>query len=253
MRLCTLNVHDGVDACGVGNSERVTALLDGLNCDVIALQEAPRGRMVEALAASLKMHAVRAPAAWSDNALLTRKRPLWSGAIPLDIHEGELRSAAIAGVEMEIGVVVVAATHLDHIDEGRRVRQFELLHDALARRGSAALVLGDFNALRASDYEAARWEAIAAVRRRNDWEAPSDELMQRIDALGWVDLVRIHAAPSPDAPMPARLAVTSRFDTRIDYVMASRALAPRLSVTAVDVIESDASDHRAVVVDVGAA
>lgn len=250
MRLCTLNVHDWVDGRGRGNGERIEALLSELACDVVALQEVPREGRLERIAAALKMHVQRAPAWWADNVLLTRARPRWSGALELDAGPGELRSAAIAGIDTEHGVVVVAAAHLDHISEHRRVRQFELLHEALGLRGEAALVLGDLNALRASDYEPARWEAIAEVRRRNDWEAPSEALMQRIDALGWVDLVRLYAAPTPDAPLPARLAITSRFDTRIDYVMASRALAPRLRVTAVDVIESDASDHRPVVVDI---
>lgn len=250
MRLCTLNVHDWVDGRGQGNGERIEALLSALACDVVALQEVPREGTLERVAAALKMHVQRAPAWWADNALLTRARPRWSGALELDAGPGELRSAAIAGLDTEDGVVVVAATHLDHRAEYLRVRQFDLLQDALTLRGEAALVLGDLNALRASDYEPARWEAIAEVRRRNDWEAPSEELMQRIDALGWVDLVRLHAGPTLDAPLPARLTATSRFETRIDYVMASRALAPRLRVTAVDVIETDASDHRPVVVDV---
>lgn len=260
MRLCTLNVHDWVDGLGRGNCERIEALLSTLDCDVVALQEVSRSRHLEGVAEALKMHVQRAPAWWADNALLTRARPRWSGAIELDAGPGELRSAAIAGMDTDFGVVVVAATHLDHIAENRRVRQFELLEEALRVRGEAAFVLGDFNALRRSDYEPARWDAIDRVRARNEWESPREDLMRAMDAQGWVDLVRLHRAPSLEAytdalatPMPTHLARTSRFDTRIDYVMASRTLAPKLRVTAVEVIDSDASDHRPVVVDVSAA
>jgi endonuclease/exonuclease/phosphatase family metal-dependent hydrolase len=260
MRLCTLNVHDWVDGVGRGNCERIEALLTTLDCDVVALQEVSRGSEVERVAEALKMHVQRAPAWWADNVLLTRARPRWSGAIELDAGPGELRSAAIAGMDTEFGVLVVAATHLDHIAEHRRVRQFEILEEALRVRGEAAFVLGDFNALRRSDYEPARWDAIDLVRARNEWESPREDLIREMDTRGWIDLVRLHLASSLEAytdalatPLPTHLARTSRFDTRIDYVMASRTLAPRLSVSAVEVVDTDASDHRPVVVDVCAA
>lgn len=92
--------------------------------------------------------------------------------------------------------------------------------DVALLSGPAHLLCGDFNALHKPDYSEAQWSRIAAVREKNNWEAPRSALMEGIISRdGYLDAAGCRPG-APSAPVPP----TCRFDTRIDYLLASPAL-----------------------------
>lgn len=257
MRLCTLNVHLWSDAAGRSNVDRVIELLRGLDCDVVALQEVLReGGTLARVADALGLHHALGAEAWLGNALLA-KRPLEAVEVaPLTVGYEEGRCAVIATVRTAQGPLDVCALHLDPHYEVTRLRQLARFSEAIARRAAAHLVLGDFNALRLSDYPADALAAVVAARARHDREEPRGEVVAQMDALGYVDLVRLARAPSSGAyrdalrtPLPDGARATCWAKTRIDYVWASPDAMAQRSLVRAAIVESDASDHHPVVVE----
>lgn len=258
VRVGTFNVHSWADAQGRGNADRVVRALAPLELDVLALQEVTHGGQLERVAGALGLHVSTAPAGWGINALLTRTLPSSTSAAVLDARGVELRSAALAVLDTPRGPLGVCATHLAHEEEESRLAQLEQLLPAMAGLPEETILLGDFNALRPTDYARYRWAEIAAVRARNYWEEPRGELVAALDALGWIDLPRLALAGELSRygaqlvqPMPPSLAQTCRFATRVDYAWASAGLAATLASVQVEVLATDASDHRPVLVTLG--
>lgn len=255
LRVCTWNVHGWCDAWGRLGYARAEATLRALDCDVIALQEVFDTERLTRLDEALSTRHAFAPAAWGANALLARPGVRDPRALALDVVAGELRSAVRGEVTLAGAGVTVAATHLDVHDEAVRCAQFEQLAAALPR-GAPALLLGDFNALRPGDYDPPRRQEITDKRRDAGLDPPDDALMRRLDAEGWYDLVRLAALgggvagyrEALETPLPRALTATSRFATRVDYVFGNAALLARFAATSTLVGDSDASDHRPVVV-----
>ncbi len=273
LRVVTYNVHGWVDAEMIPNTTRVVALLRGLDADVIALQEVTRGFGFDVaeewydsdeessrgyvrpdareVADALGMHATTAPAGWGSNVLLTRTRPVRSDAVTIGSGPAGARSAAIAAVDTPMGRVTFVGTHLDPASESARVTQLRNLTGIVGER--KAVIMGDFNALRFSDYTRDRLEEIAEERFAAGVEEPSEAVVRHADASGWIDLARLSVAGSARDyyrsfrdPLPRELAVTSNFGTRVDYAWATMALTEAVSATEVRTIKSNASDHRAV-------
>lgn len=253
MRICTYNVHGWEDAYERGNEEEVADLLEGLGCDVIALQEVPSKRRIDRgalpdLAARLGMDFVVAPAgAALSNALLFRGRSIDYGDEQLEVGYRELRSVAWATLRTPWGAVTFLATHLDDQEESVRLQQLEGVLDLARRIGTEAVILGDFNSLDVRDYSTARLTSIRADRRHARVEPPKGDVVRRLRRAGWVDLARL-AASVEEGALPESLRETSAYGTRVDYAWASPLLASSLSARAM-VPDSDASDHRPVVLD----
>jgi endonuclease/exonuclease/phosphatase family metal-dependent hydrolase len=255
LRVCTWNVHGWCDAWGRLGYARAEATLRALNLDVIALQEVFDPERLAHLDEALSTRHAYAPAAWGANALLARPALLDPCPLALDALGGELRSAVRAGVTLGGVRVTVAATHLDVHDEAVRCAQYAQLAAALPRAAPAVL-LGDFNALRPSDYDPQRRREVTDKRRDAGLDPPDDALMRRLDGDGWYDLVRLAAlgggvagyADALGEPLPRGLSATSRFGTRVDYIFGNAALLARFAVTATLVGDGAASDHHPVVV-----
>mgnify|MGYP000140170485 CR=1 FL=1 len=273
MRVVTYNVHGWVDAKMVPNATRVVALLRKLDADVIALQEATNGfgfdvaeewydsdeeasdgyvpPSVREVADALGMHATTAPAGWGSNVLLTRSMPRNADAVSIGSGPGGARSAALASVDTPFGRVTFVATHLDPASESARLMQLRNLAAVVGKR--KAVIMGDFNALRFSDYTRDRLEWIAVERSESGIEEPSEAVVRHADEMNWIDLVRLSAAGSARdyyrsfrEALPIELAVTSNFGTRVDYVWSTLRLAEHLKASGARTIRSNASDHRAV-------
>lgn len=231
-------------------------------CDVAGLQEVPTRRdaagALDDVASACGASAVTAEASQGiGNSLLirgphgrARRASLWS-------RTGPARSAVMAAVDSEVGRVTVCCAHLDDRGESRRLAQLEMLDAAIGSRD--AIVLGDFNALRESDYEPGRWREIERARDAAGLQPARGDVMAYIDRAGWVDLVRLwiaggHAryAESLRDPLPRHLAETSGYGTRVDYVFATPGLARRLAVKSCAVAPWHGSDHQPVVVDLEA-
>lgn len=261
MRLCSLNVHVWSDASGRSNVDRVIEFLRGLACDVIALQEvmaddSQLARVVEALG----MHHAFAASSWLGNALLSPHPLAAIESVDITANREEGRCAVLATAVTPEGSLDVASTHLDAWDERTRVAEVDRLVAALARRDPARAVLGDFNALRLSDYPPSVLAAVTEKRLTHGREAPCGDVIAAMDRAGYVDLVRRAQVPDDrayaaalDRPLPSPLRSTCWVGTRIDYVWGTPALLARFAPAGARVVETAASDHAAVVVDLAPA
>lgn len=273
MRVGTYNVYEFRDRHANENMGGVIDTIELMDCDVVGLQEVPLtersgyygdesdesdGSYLDGyLSDALSVRAITASASQGlGNTLLVRGKASGVRRVDLWRHGSPMRSAAMAYVPSDVGRVNVCTVHLDDRREMARLEQFRALEAELSWRGPS-LVFGDFNALRESDYDERRWDEIEQARSEAGIEWARHELTAYIDSLGWVDLVRLGVAGSMDRyadslrrPMPRGLTETSRYGTRVDYVWATPDLARKVRVTAFEVVPSDASDHRPVVVEI---
>jgi endonuclease/exonuclease/phosphatase family metal-dependent hydrolase len=232
LSVVTWNVHGFVDERGRPRRHDVIALLAHLDADVIALQEAPRADTDE-VARALGRHLLYAPASWMGCALLARSP--WQDAHQTTLLAGgEARSAAWGTVDVDGAVVGVAVTHLDHRAERVRLAEAEQL---LARLPSSVeCLVGDLNAVNLDDLPAARRAALDRERAFRRWEPLAGAVLERFASAGFHDVVGPRL-------VDRALVSTSRADIRIDHVLAR---GDHLRTRAVDVVDSDASDHRPV-------
>ncbi len=229
--LLTLNVKGGRAPL----LRPLTAFLCSLELDVLCLQECDWAAvrwLQDQLAGDWQ--ASWAPAAYCGNAVLSR-HPLRSARLlSLQVPHHETRSAVDAVIELPSGPLRVCCTHLDHVAEPTRLAQWAVLSAAAAAVGGG-LLCGDLNALCRSDYTDAAWENIAAVRSAGGWESPQHALLDALLAEGFTDAVG-------EPPEP-----TSRFETRIDYVLAAADCPWRpVERTTLPVLALGLSDHNGV-------
>ncbi len=129
-------------------------LLRSLDCDVVALNEVlGGGGHLARVAEELGMNHAYGEASWLGNALLSR-RPLRDvETFQLARGHEEARSALVASIDgPRGGPSDVCATHLDVHREATRLDQLENLRHAMKTRAAPHLVMGDFNAVRLTDY-----------------------------------------------------------------------------------------------------
>ena len=99
-------------------------------------------------------------------------------------------------------------THLDHVSETNRLIEW---NNAI-KFSKDCIILGDMNALTQSDYSKDKLENITNVRVLSKWEPPKFDLMNMI-SMTHIDCVSKLYENGDDRK------TTSRFNTRIDYVL----------------------------------
>lgn len=102
----------------------------------------------------------------------------------------------------------IYVTHLNHMSEQKRLVEW---HNLLkhVNQDETHYILGDFNALTKSDYTKEELLEIYNVRKNNQWELPTYDLMNEITKL-YHDCIT------------NTFKITSRFNTRIDYIFTNR-------------------------------
>jgi exodeoxyribonuclease-3 len=221
LRLVTWNIWNG----GEGRIEAIERVLREQDADVVALQEANDRAGVERLASSLEMELVYGEGnseyavAWLSRLPVVRSR---NHRLP--VLEKTLLEVEVAGRPLW-------ATHLSAgrtlAHEPRRIAEAEAIVAQLVADGD--VLVGDFNAIHPRDEVGAPVEELEHVSRR-----PVELLLEA----GLLDSFReLH----PDDPGWTYVAWQPW--ARLDYVL-SREL-PR----SCEVVESDASDHFALVAD----
>jgi endonuclease/exonuclease/phosphatase family metal-dependent hydrolase len=163
-------------------------------------------------------------------------------------------------VHPTVGAMEIYSLHLDHMWEKNRHKQIDLLmqqiwstsaletaNKHLIESGSSSpaislhtpsgpdvetlphIIMGDFNAITKSDYtEDFEEEHITKVREAGRWEPPTYSLMEKMKALGYVDLWR---RTHPDDTDRDHEVTTCAYNTRIDYIFLSPALASMVDWT----------------------
>jgi endonuclease/exonuclease/phosphatase family metal-dependent hydrolase len=184
------------------------------------------------------------------NALLSRWPLSCADAVVADaaVEGGGVlgsRSAALATVQLPGGVALrIGSIHLDHRLEPCRMKQLRIFLPGFESAGQPVLLAGDFNALTRADYSQRHWDAIAQVRKKGNWEAPVSDATALLADAGWQD-ARSHAEWGRGADRVS----TCRFGTRIDYCFFCPGFPGDISQHVYSVVDSEASDHSVVVLD----
>ena len=158
LRVATYNIHQGFDLHGRHDLEGIAEVIEDSQAPIVALQEVPRGWVVNGsvdalswLAQRLRMHAAWGPAAdanWG-NALLSRYPIVEVSNRAMPNNDDLLfdRAYMVATIDLGNREVQVVATHLHHIERESRHRLPQvraLLKDVDWSRPT--ILLGDLNA-----------------------------------------------------------------------------------------------------------
>uniref|UniRef100_A0A0E0KDZ4 Endonuclease/exonuclease/phosphatase domain-containing protein n=1 Tax=Oryza punctata TaxID=4537 RepID=A0A0E0KDZ4_ORYPU len=240
----------------------VAEALREVGADMVALQnvraEEGRGmRPLSELAEGLGMRYVFAES-WAPeygNAVLSRwpiKR--WNARRLADHFD--FRNVMRATIEVPgAGEVNLYCTHLDHLDEGLRMKQVNsILRFA---DGHHHILAGGLNALDASDYSADRWAAIAKYHEEIGKPPPKTEVMRHLKAKRYVDAKDFAGGRQAGlvvVPNGQDVQGTCKYGTRVDYILASPNSPYSFVPGSYAVVPSmGTSDHHIVMVDVAVA
>ncbi len=138
--------------------------------------------------------------------------------------------------------------HLDHTDEEARGIQLRVARTWLGRdRNRPHVVMGDFNAISLWDFagrDADLDELSAHNTGHNLTNRPDGpQVIAQMEKAGYVDLYRQFNGPGE------RSYLTAQTPIRIDYIFASRALAPSATACDIWLAADGVSDHRPVWAD----
>lgn len=190
------------------------------------------------------------------NAILSRRPFLDTGTVvarpePGDVLLGEqprenveARAAVWASVAVGAESVGVCAAHLDHKSDPLRAKQLNTFLKELERNAPPlSLICGDLNAFRRADHDDAAWDRILRFYASRGWPAPGEDALA-LDAA--------YAAGFADAAAGFDIEPTCWTSNplfRIDHVLLNAALRERCRVVDYRRVDSDASDHYPVVVN----
>ena len=240
MKILTYNIHGwrGSDPDGAFNLDMLTQVISDAGADVVSLNEvfhpypAEGDPALTQLAARLGMQCAFGPALSAEesprsipygNALLSHWPILAHAAHHLPSGtSGERRGLFEARIAVPDGPsLTVYVTHLDHRAEAVRLAQWSAANAWLGReRGRPHVLIGDFNALAASDYpNAAALDSLRAQRAADGWPPPAFDLVDRVLKTGYVDAFA-RAGEGAGATFPSDAP-----HMRIDYVFQPEAWA----------------------------
>jgi len=222
LRVMTYNIQSGFSRDNYWDLEVTARVIEASGADVVLLQEVSRGWLVTSGNDQLRWLSVRLgmPYAWGGasldelwgNAVLSRYPIVEERVVKFESTDNLRRAGLAVTIEPRGGPAFdVVVTHLDNPREAGEVRdaQVDQLLSMLPL-DRPTILGGDFNM------------------------TPDDPAIGRLLETGLVDAA---AAAGVDEP-------TSEDGRRIDYIFVSE----DVSVTGAEVIDSDASDHRPVVV-----
>ncbi|CAL4931125.1 unnamed protein product [Urochloa decumbens] len=235
----------------------VAGVLREVGADIVGLQnvraEEWRGmRPLADLAEGLGMRYAFAES-WSPeygNAVLSRwpiKR--WKAQRVAD--QSDFRNVLRVTVDVPgAGEVNFHCTHLDHLDEGLRMKQ---VNSILRSADGHHILAGGLNALDSTDYSADRWADIVKYYEEIGKPTPKTEVMRYLKAKRYVDAkdfageceAVVVVAKGQDAQG------TCKYGTRVDYILASPNSPYKFVPGSYAVVSSKGtSDHHVVKVDI---
>jgi len=256
LRVVQYNVHRFTDFEGVARS------LEALRPNIVALNEVDEdpGRLADRLGLRSYFFGHARNGSYGNAVLcregiVTTERKLDGGAVL--VFEGKEHQIIRGLVAVRVGDLLVAVTHLDHVDEKHRATQAQSVLKALAHeKDDHILLLGDLNALRRSDYDDEAWTHLERRNEINGWSPPADSAapggaLHVFHEAGFVDLADITNMTSQHMTSVSHCRLTNgQACQRIDYALASQKLAKRISNCALSVDSSaTGSDHYPLVVD----
>jgi exodeoxyribonuclease-3 len=258
VRFLTWNVRTGGSG---GRLDAIVTLLRRERPDLLALQELRGfpGRRMREVAGALGMTPFLAPSVFGQPVAVLVRPPLrivdWS-AVRWRLHH----AAAAVRVPTTAGQLTVVSTHLNAISPYRRLREARFLAARHRPAKGPVLLAGDLNALDPGTDHTARLAALSGPYARRHLAADGTADTRAIAAFrdaGFVDLwPATGAAPVADGgpTVPTTQGgghEFSRLGMRLDYLMASPAVAARATDARVlrGAEAEYASDHYPLMVD----
>ncbi|MGK5739216.1 endonuclease/exonuclease/phosphatase family protein [Micromonospora sp. URMC 103] len=262
LRVMTWNIRTGGrDGDGTDRRDAVVEVIDGQRPDVLLLQEL-RGfddRVLARFADRLGLRPHRAGSCLGQPvAVLVRPplRSLASGPLRRPFHH----AAARVVLATDAGPLTVLGTHLHPLSGGWRRVEVDWLARAVRRApGELTLVGGDLNTLDPSTDHTERLGRLPpAYRRRHlrrDGRTVDTRAVAVLLAAGLVDVYRAAGGPDEGLTVPTRHGGAEFSGMRLDYLLATPALAGRVRECRVvrGGAADSASDHYPVVADVALA
>lgn len=255
MKVATYNIHGWVDGDYKSNLDRVSELVNYHDPDIICLQEVypcwEQPCLLEFLRKTKFEHTLR----WEGCAILSkagfdlfeygqdddegqggRYHILLPKAPGFDFNRPRYLTA---GVRLEDNTefyltcihLIPKYSDLRHEEVVRIAEDLKPLFDEQRPQ----MWMGDYNTLRKSDYSSEEWEEIVRIRQKNGRKAPLSDVMEELDKLGFADNWTKAGCPKPRT--------TSRFNTRVDYVLSSPRFDKQWKLLFYSHFPYEASDH----------
>jgi len=255
LRIATYNIHGWVDEGYDSNLERVVQLVNSYDPDVLCLQEVYPCWEQPCLLEFIRKTKFEFSVRWEGCAILSKAgfpleefkpekgyHTLLPKAPGIDCNRPRYLTTRVQLPNRS--EFFLTCIHLIHkysdLRHGEVVRISEDLQEVFDEE-LPQLWMGDFNTLRRADYSLEEWDEIVKIRKQNGRRAPLEDVTEELDRLGFVDNWTLAGCPNPRT--------TSRFDTRVDYVLSSPAFLDQWQLTSFQHIPHPASDHSFVIAD----
>jgi len=239
LRLFTLNVHNPKpDSFELDN---IIDVIRDSGAEVIVLTECG-GKAFLKIEEELRCNgACYAYADYWGNGILTRTLQLKRvDSVKLNQPSDEVRSAIVAEVNISNNPIRLIGTHLEVSDEASRMEQVVILDEKIGL--SDSILIGDLNSLRKSDYHGEAMDYLITSRKIANRSPPRWNVMNRlIDHHNMLDTGSFQDFQA-----------TTPYATRVDYILLGDTcgmILTRTSYRIINCIESETSDHNAVLVD----
>ncbi|KAM0954284.1 putative endonuclease/exonuclease/phosphatase [Dioscorea sansibarensis] len=241
----------------IKSDRSVLDVLREVGADVFALQnvraEEEKGmHPLSDLAEGLGMKYIFAESWAPDygNAILS-KWPIKHWKVQKIFDDTDFRNVLKATIEVpRVGEISLHCTHLDHLDENWRMKQIKAI---LRPEDGPHILLGGLNSLDESDYSSERWNDIIKYYEEIGKPTPKVEVMKFLKSKEYVD-AKNYAGECEAVVVVAKgqdVQGTSKYGTRVDYILASPNSPYEFVPGSYGVISSKrTSDHHIVKVDI---
>ncbi|XVF21842.1 hypothetical protein REPUB_Repub12eG0124500 [Reevesia pubescens] len=252
------NMGNGVDGFGSYRSRKtVLEVLRELDADILALQdvkaeEEKAMKPLSDLAAALGMNYVFAES-WAPeygNAVLS-KWPIKRWKVQKIFDDTDFRNVLKATIDVpQTGEIDFHCTHLDHLDENWRMKQINAI---IQSNDGPHILAGGLNSLEETDYSTERWTDIVKYYEEMGKPIPKVEVMKFLKNKQYTDAKDFAGECEPVVVIAKGQSVqgTSKYGTRVDYILASPNSPYKFVPGSYSVLSSKGtSDHHIVKVDI---
>lgn len=241
----------------LNRNRSIFEVLRELDADLLALQEVKaeeeKGmKPLSELAEALGMIYVFAES-WAPeygNAVLS-KWPIKRWNVQKVVDDSDFRNVLKVVVDVPtIGDLHFHCTHLDHLNEGWRMKQVMAM---MSRDDAAHILAGSLNSLDTTDYSQERWEDIVKFNEDRGKPSPRGDVTKLLKAKGYTD-AKHFTGECESVVILARgqeVQGTCKYGTRVDYILASQNAPYKFVPGSYEVVSSrGTSDHHIVKVDI---
>lgn len=220
-RLGTFNVHMFLDYKKRRSMKQIIETIEILDCDLIILQEAMfyKKKIEEQFAKYLKKTKYKHyynSTGYGINVFLSKKPLNIDEMKVINLGKGNVgkfnRYASSCYVTINNIKHQIIGTHLDVFDETgqSRCKQLKVILKHINKDNHPVIILGDFNALKRSDYSDQEWNVITEINKKRGIINTPVCLTNQIEKHGFVDSCELSQQTPPK--------ITVWTNRRVDYI-----------------------------------